>query len=81
VYSIQHYVIKFANNLWQVGGFLRFFHQENWLPLYNWSIVESGIKHHKPNLYSYKVVQSKTVLRMQYEGPIARYAIYNNYYN
>jgi hypothetical protein len=24
VYSIQHYVIKFASDLWQVGGFLRF---------------------------------------------------------
>jgi hypothetical protein len=23
VYSIQHYVIKFLSNLWQVGGFLR----------------------------------------------------------
>jgi hypothetical protein len=24
VYSIQHYVIKFASDLWQVSGFLRF---------------------------------------------------------
>jgi hypothetical protein len=23
VYSIQHYVIKFVSDLWQVGGFLR----------------------------------------------------------
>ena len=23
VYSIQHYVIKFDSDLWQVGGFLR----------------------------------------------------------
>jgi len=23
VYSIQHYVIKFVNDMWQVGGFLR----------------------------------------------------------
>jgi hypothetical protein len=23
MYSIQHYVIKFASDLWQVGGFLR----------------------------------------------------------
>jgi len=36
VYSIQHYVIKFVNDLRQVGGFL---HQ------YNWNIVESGVKH------------------------------------
>ena len=25
VYSIQHYVIKFVSDLWQVGGFLRVF--------------------------------------------------------
>jgi len=24
VYLIQHYVIKFVSDLWQVGGFLRF---------------------------------------------------------
>jgi hypothetical protein len=36
-YSIQHYVIKFVTDLRQV-----------WLPWYNWNIVESGIKHHKP---------------------------------
>jgi hypothetical protein len=23
-------------------------YQENWLPRYNWNIVESGVKHHKP---------------------------------
>jgi hypothetical protein len=27
-----------------------FLHQQNWLPQYNWNIVESGIKHHNPNL-------------------------------
>ena len=32
----QHYVMKFVSDIWQVGGF-------------NWNIVESGIKHHKPN--------------------------------
>jgi len=24
VYSILHYVIKFVNDLWQVGGFIKF---------------------------------------------------------
>ena len=33
VYSIQHYAIKFVNDLHQVGGFLR---KKNWLPRYNW---------------------------------------------
>ena len=26
-----------------------FLHQYNWTPLYNWNIVESGVKHHNPN--------------------------------
>jgi hypothetical protein len=29
--------------------FSGFLNQENWLSRYNWNIVESGIKHHKPN--------------------------------
>ena len=29
--------------------FSSFLHQQNWLPWYNWNIVESGIKHHNPN--------------------------------
>jgi hypothetical protein len=35
----------------QVRDFLRgirFLNQYNWPPRYNWNIVESGIKHHKP---------------------------------
>ncbi len=46
VYSMQHYVIKFASDLWQVGGFLRFPP-----PRYSWNIVESGIKYHNPYPY------------------------------
>ena len=37
-------------NLRQVCGFLRvlwFPPQKNWLPWYNWNIVESGVKHHQ----------------------------------
>jgi hypothetical protein len=41
VYSIQHYVIKFVSDLWQVGGFLRVLR-------YNWNIVESGVKYYNP---------------------------------
>jgi len=38
MYSIQHYVIKFQ---WLATG--------RWFPPpYNWNIVESGVKHHKP---------------------------------
>jgi hypothetical protein len=48
VYSIQHYVIMFVSDLWQVGGFSGFLHQLIWPPQYNWNIVESGVKHHIP---------------------------------
>jgi hypothetical protein len=42
LYSIQHYVIKYASDLRQVGGFLRIF---RFPPQYSWNIVESDIKH------------------------------------
>jgi hypothetical protein len=32
------------------SGYSGFLHQENWPSRYNWNIVESGIKHHKPSL-------------------------------
>jgi len=32
-----------------ISGYSCFLHQWNWPPRYNWSIVESGIKHHKTN--------------------------------
>ena len=51
-------MIKFSIDLRQVGDFLRvlrFLHQENWPPWYNWNIIESGVKHNtnqtKPHLY------------------------------
>ena len=46
VYLIQHYVLKFVSDLRHVSGFLR---KLRFPPRYNWNIVESGIKHHKPN--------------------------------
>jgi hypothetical protein len=47
---IQHYLIKFVSDLWQVGGFLptSSFLQLKWTPQYNWNIVVSGIKHQNP---------------------------------
>jgi hypothetical protein len=52
VYSTKHYVIMFASDLWQVGGFFRVL----WFPptinlrlRYNWDIIESGIEHYNPN--------------------------------
>ena len=29
------------------SGYSGFLHQLNWLPRYNWNIVERGVKHHK----------------------------------
>ena len=55
MYSIQHYVIKFVSDLLQVCGFL-------WVLqcplLYNWNIVESGIKHYSPNPKMYNILFS-----------------------
>ena len=51
VYSIQLNIIKFVS-LRQVEGFLLMYsgllHKKNWVPRYNWNIVESGVKHHNP---------------------------------
>ena len=58
VCSMQHYVIKFVNDLRQVGGFLRvlrFLHQYNWPPRYGWNIVKSGATHHKPKLITSEI--------------------------
>ena len=51
VYSIQQYVIKFASDLQQVGGFLWFLPPIN-LPRCYLNIVKSGINHHNPNKYT-----------------------------
>jgi hypothetical protein len=49
--GVQHYVIKFVSDLWQVGGFLQVLRFPPPIKLsamiYNWNIVESGVKHHK----------------------------------
>ena len=31
------------------SGYSGFLHQQNWPPLYNWNIVQSGVQHHNPN--------------------------------
>ena len=56
VYLIQHCVIKFVSDLRQVSGRLRVLHQYNWPPQYNWNIVESGVKHHNPNLNPNRII-------------------------
>jgi len=35
------------------SGYSSFLHQKNWLPRYNWNIVEGGIYHHSTNPYIY----------------------------
>ena len=51
VYLIPLYVIKFVSDLQQVLFFFwyyGFLHQPSWPLRYNWNVVESGIKRHKP---------------------------------
>ena len=45
-WGVQHYVIKFVNDMRQICGFLTVL---RFPPRYNWNIVESGVKHHKNN--------------------------------
>jgi len=51
--GVQQHVIKFVSDLRQVGGFFPrtpySSTNKNRPPRYNWTIVESGVKHHKPN--------------------------------
>ena len=52
-YSIQDYMISLSvtcDRSVVFSGYPVFLHQSNWPPRYNWNIVESGVKHHKPNL-------------------------------
>jgi hypothetical protein len=58
VYLIPYYVIMCVSDSYQVGGLLSpgyswVLHQYNWPPRYNWNIVDSGVKHLKPNLTLY----------------------------
>ena len=49
VYSIPHYVIKYASGRSVIfPGNSGFLDQLNCQPRYNWNIVESGANHHKP---------------------------------
>jgi hypothetical protein len=41
-----------------------FLHQENWSPWYNWNIVESGVKHHKPSNQPHFRIQEKIIIKV-----------------
>jgi hypothetical protein len=73
--GVQHYVIKFVSDLWQVGGFIRVL---RFPPRYNWNIVESGVKHHQVNkhAWSYSIhtgstlsINTDTIFPLQYASP------------
>jgi hypothetical protein len=50
VYNIMWYILSVTCNRSVVfSRHSDFLHQWNWLPRYNWNIVESSIKHHKKN--------------------------------
>ena len=64
VYSMQHYVMKFVFDRSVVfSRYSSFLHQQNWLPRYNWNIVESGIKRHN-------TLNSKSVYSVEKEREI-----------
>jgi hypothetical protein len=68
-YSIQHCVIKFVCNLWQVGVFLRFPPpKKKRLPRYSWNIVESGVKHYinYPFLFWYWITTAQRTISLRY---------------
>jgi hypothetical protein len=48
VYSIQHYVIKFVGDLWQVSGFLRVLQSPPPIILVSTILLKYCWKHHKP---------------------------------
>jgi hypothetical protein len=71
VYSIQHYMIKFVSDLWQICNFLCVL---RFPPRYSWNIVESGVKHHKPNqpclLKENQLEEARTLIKLNV--PFAR---------
>jgi len=63
VYSIQHYVIRFANDSRQIDGFFRVLRYPPTVKLtsrYNWNIVESGVKHHSP-IYKHHFLETHII--------------------
>ena len=57
-YEIQHYERKFVSDLRQVGGFGRVL----------WNIVESGVKHHKPNQASLVYIHVRSHLYLCFQS-------------
>jgi hypothetical protein len=41
--------LKYYSEFRGGSGYSSFPHQQKWQPQYNWTIVESGVKHHNPN--------------------------------
>jgi hypothetical protein len=58
------YVIKFVSDLRQVDGFLRLPRFPPPKKLYEWNIVESGVKHHKSTNESILKILVGTVAAM-----------------
>ena len=59
-----------ATGQWFSLGTPVFSTKKNWLPWYSWNIVESGVKHHKPNhlnkiLFTLEVSNYSAVLKQE----------------
>ena len=65
-YEIQHYERKFVSDLRQVGGFGRLL----------WNIVESGVKHHKPNQASLVYIHVRSHLYLCFQSGSNIYIIF-----
>ena len=49
MYSIQHYVIQFISDLWQVSGIFGVFRFPRPIKRYSYNIAKSGVKDHNHN--------------------------------
>jgi len=84
VYSIQHSMIKFVSDLQQVSGFLHVLRFPPPIKLTaTRNIVESGVKHHNPNLnnnYILILPSNHSVLITCIVGREAKRTFRNYYY-
>ena len=61
-YNIMWYSLSVTyDRLVVFSWYCGFLHQWNWPPRYSWNIIESGVKHHKPNHQGPKIFFNKTM--------------------
>ena len=74
MYNIMWYSLSVTCDRFVVfSGSFGFLHQYNWLPRYNWNIVESGVKHYQTN-------NNKLTIRIVYITRDINKIAYNSFY-